>query len=84
MSAVDLVEFARQAAVSGLVAVAPALTVGLVVGLVVGFVQAATGIHEQIIGLVPRLAAMAVVVILTLPWLVERFAELLRLSAGVP
>lgn len=84
MSAADLVELTRQAAVSGLVAVAPALAAGLVVGLVVGLVQAATGIHEQIIGLVPRLAAMAAVVVLTLPWLVERFAELVRLAAAAP
>lgn len=84
MLAAELVELSRQAAIAGLVAVAPALAVGLVVGLVTGFVQAATGIHEQIIGLVPKLVAIAVVIMLTLPWLVERFADLLRLSVGAP
>lgn len=84
MSAAELVELSRQAAISGLVSVAPALAVGLIIGLVTGFVQAATGIHEQIIGLVPKLAAIAVVIVVTLPWLVERFADLLRLSAGAP
>jgi flagellar biosynthetic protein FliQ len=84
MSAAELVELSRQAAISGLIALAPALAAGLVVALVVGLVQAATGIHEQIIGLVPRLVVIALVVVLTLPWLVERFADLLRVSAGVP
>jgi flagellar biosynthetic protein FliQ len=84
MSAAELVELSRQAAISGLVTLAPALAAGLVVALVVGLVQAATGIHEQIIGFVPRLAVIALVVVLTLPWLVERFADLLRVSAGAP
>lgn len=84
MSAAELVELSRQAAISGLVSLAPALVAGLVVAIVVGLVQAATGIHEQIIGLVPRLAVIAVVVVLTLPWLVERCVDLLRVSAGVP
>jgi len=49
-----------------------------------GLIQAATGVHEQIVGLVPRLAVMAVVLLATLPWMVERLAELFRASAAGP
>jgi flagellar biosynthetic protein FliQ len=80
----ELVELARQAALDGFVTLLPALAVGLAVGLVVGFVQAATGIQEPIVGFVPRLAAMAIIVALTLPWIVERFVDLVRVSVSGP
>lgn len=77
-----LVELVRQALVAGLVAIAPVLAAGFVVGTLAGIVQAATGVHEQIVGLVPRLVAMAVALLLTLPWMVERLADLFRAAAG--
>ena len=79
----DLVELVRQAILSGIVSIAPVLLVGLAVGTVMGLLQAATGIHEQIVGLVPRLAAMAAALVLTMPWMVERLVDLLRTAAGV-
>jgi flagellar biosynthesis protein FliQ len=77
-----MVELVRQAVVAGLVAIAPVLAAGFVVGTLAALVQAATGVHEQIVGLVPRLVAMAVVLLLTLPWMVERLAELFRAAVG--
>jgi flagellar biosynthetic protein FliQ len=79
-----LVELVRQAIVAGLIAIAPVLVTGLAVGTLMGIMQAATGVHEPIVGLVPRLVAMAIVLLLTLPWMVERLAELLRVTAGGP
>jgi len=78
----DLVELVRQAILSGIVSIAPVLLVGLVVGTLMGLLQAATGIHEQIVGLVPRLAAMAAALVLTMPWMLERLVDLLRTAAG--
>lgn len=80
----DLVELARAAVLSGTAAIAPVLLVGLAVGLVAGLVQAATGVHEQIVGLVPRLAAMAGTLFVFMPWMVERFVEMFRSAAGGP
>jgi flagellar biosynthetic protein FliQ len=54
------------------------LLVGLAVGIVTGLVQAASGVHEPIVGFVPKLVAMAVAAVVALPWMVERLAELLR------
>jgi flagellar biosynthetic protein FliQ len=79
-----LVELVRQAIVAGLIAIAPVLVTGLAVGTLMGIMQAATGVHEPIVGLVPRLVAMAIVLLLTLPWMVERLAELVRVTAGGP
>jgi len=79
---VELVELARQSLLAGLVVIAPVIVTGFVVGLGAGLLQAATGVHEPIVGLVPRLAAMAGALVLVLPWMVERLADLLRLAAG--
>lgn len=78
----DLVELARTALVSGAAVIAPVLLVGFVVGAVAGLVQAATGVHEPIVGLVPRLAAMVGALVVVMPWMVERFVELFRSAAG--
>lgn len=78
----DLVELVRQALLCGLLAIAPVLLVGFLVGVLTGLVQAATGIHEQLVGLVPRLLAMAAVLLLSLPWMVERFVDFFRTTAG--
>jgi flagellar biosynthesis protein FliQ len=79
-----LVESVRQALLAGLVVAAPVLVVGFVVGTLAGLLQAATGVHEPIVGLVPRLAAMALVLLVTLPWMVERLTELFRATAAGP
>jgi flagellar biosynthetic protein FliQ len=78
----ELAELVRQAVVTGLVVAAPVLVVGFVVGTLTGLVQAATGVHEAILGFVPRVVAMAATLLVTLPWMVERLVEFLRQSAG--
>lgn len=82
MDQAALVEIVRQALVAGLLVVAPALGAAVLVGLVTGLVQGATGIHEPILGFVPRLVAVAVMILVSLPWMVERLAELLRTAAA--
>ena len=79
-----LVEVVRQNLLAGLVVAAPVLLAGFVVGTLAGLLQAATGVHEQIVGLVPRLAVMAIVLLATLPWMVERLADLLRVTVAGP
>lgn len=78
----ELAELVRQAVVTGLVVAAPVLVVGVIVGTLTGLVQAATGIHETILGFVPRIVATAATLLFTLPWMVERLVEFLRQSAA--
>jgi len=79
-----LVEVVRQSLLAGIVVAAPVLVAGFVVGTLAGLLQAATGVHEQIVGLVPRLAVMAIVLLATLPWMVERLADLFRVTVAGP
>jgi flagellar biosynthetic protein FliQ len=78
----DLVEIVRQAILSGLLVIAPVLLAGFGVALVTGLVQAATGIHEPLVGLAPRMLAMAMMLVLVMPWMVERCVEMFRTAAS--
>jgi flagellar biosynthetic protein FliQ len=78
----DLVELVRQAILTGLLVIAPVLLAGFGVALVTGVMQAATGIHEPLVGLAPRLVAMAAMLMLVMPWMVERFVDMFRAAAA--
>ncbi len=80
----DLVEGVRQAILSGVLVIAPLLVIGFVVGTLMGLVQAATGIHEPLVGLVPRLVAMAAALVFLMPWMLERMVDLVRSAASLP
>jgi flagellar biosynthetic protein FliQ len=82
MAGGDLVEIVRQAILSGLLVIAPMLLAGFAVAVVTGLVQAATGIHEPLVGLAPRLVAMGAMLVLVMPWMVERFVEMFRAAAS--
>lgn len=84
MSEQQLVELVRQALIAGLVVVAPVLLAGLAVGVITGLVQAASGVHEPIVGFVPKLAVMAVMVLVSLPWMVERLVTVVRETVAGP
>jgi flagellar biosynthetic protein FliQ len=66
-----VVYLVREAFYTALLISAPALLVSLVVGLVVSVVQAATSIQEFTLTFVPKLLALAVVMVLTLPWIMD-------------
>lgn len=84
MTEVQLVELVRESLLAGGAAVLPVIVVGFAVAVVAGLVQAATGVHEPIVGFLPRLAAMGLIIVWTLPWMVERFAEVFRIAAAGP
>jgi flagellar biosynthesis protein FliQ len=50
----------------------PLLLVALLVGLTVSIVQVVTSIHDPTLSFVPRLLAIALTLIVTLPWMMER------------
>ena len=57
----------------------------LTVGLLVGMLQAATQINEMTLSFVPKLAAMAVLLVMTGPWLVQTLVDYTqRLVTSIP
>jgi flagellar biosynthetic protein FliQ len=84
MATFDLVSLVRSSLIEGVLLLAPALLAGLSVALVVGVLQSATGIHEPLIGMVPRLVVMVAVMFITGGWMIERFVILFQASVLSP
>ena len=80
----QLVESLRQCLVATLQLGAPVLVVAFLAGTIMGLHQAATGVHETVVGLLPRLVAVGITLVVTLPWMLERLVDLFRASAGGP
>ena len=71
MSAAFVLEAVRQAMIVALLVAAPLLLCELVVGLLVSVVQAVTQIQEQTLTFVPKLLALAAVLMLAMPWILR-------------
>ena len=84
MAETALVDLLREAMLTAGMVAAPVLLVGLAVGLLLGILQAATGVQEPTLGHLPRLAAMAGMLVLMLPWMLETFVQLVRTTAIGP
>jgi flagellar biosynthetic protein FliQ len=64
-----VVNLAAQAMSLALKIAGPLLLAALVVGLLVSVFQAVTQIQEQSLSLIPKIAAVAVVIVLLGPWM---------------
>jgi flagellar biosynthetic protein FliQ len=61
------VDLSRDALSTALLVGAPVLLAGVVVGLVISLFQALTQIQDQTIAFVPKIVAMAVILVICLP-----------------
>ncbi|MBI5471713.1 MAG: flagellar biosynthesis protein FliQ [Ignavibacteriae bacterium] len=66
-----VVNLFREAFYTAMLVSAPVLLVSLLVGLVISVLQAATSIQEFTLSFVPKLLAIAVVLVLTMPWMID-------------
>jgi flagellar biosynthetic protein FliQ len=77
MSAGLAVELLHRAVVMCLLVAAPLLITSLLVGVVVSLMQALTQIQEQTLTFIPKLVAVAVVLMLSLPWMMRELIDYL-------
>jgi len=68
MDPASAIDFARTAILVLLEMIAPALLTALVVGLGIGLLQALTQIQEQTLVFVPKIVAVFVMLLITLPF----------------
>jgi flagellar biosynthetic protein FliQ len=80
MSAGLAIDLIRRAVELSLLIAAPLLITALLVGIAVSLVQAVTQIQEQTLTFIPKLLLIALVFVLTLPWMVGTLIDYL---AGV-
>jgi flagellar biosynthetic protein FliQ len=78
----EFAELLRHALLAAMHVGAPVLVVTFFVSLAMGLLQAATGIHETAVGLLPRLLVVGLSLVATLPWMLERMVDLFRAAAG--
>ncbi len=63
----------------------PALLVTLIVGLLISIFQAVTQIHEMTLTFIPKILAVAAVLILLLPWMMQRMVDFtVQLISSIP
>ena len=85
MTPETVVTVGRHALEMTLMLAAPLLLTALAVGLIVGIFQAATQINEMTLSFIPKLIAMAVVALITGPWMLRTLVQFTRqLIEGLP
>jgi flagellar biosynthetic protein FliQ len=79
----DLVaELMRQLMREAIVLAAPLLIAAALLSFVLSLVQTLTSLQDQSLTTVPRLAAIALILLVGMPWFLERMAEYTRLLLG--
>ncbi|MDA8746170.1 flagellar biosynthetic protein FliQ [Rubripirellula amarantea] len=79
MDASSALDLCRATLLTAVVIAAPMLLVGMAAGLAVGLIQALTQIQDQTVSFVPKLLAMAAVLVACLPWLMTRILDFTRI-----
>lgn len=76
----DLVaELLRQVMKEAIILSAPVLLAALLLGFVLSLVQTLTSLQEQSLTTVPRLAVVAVILLIGMPWFLGRLANFTRM-----
>jgi flagellar biosynthetic protein FliQ len=75
MQTQDAIDLIRDSLFQVFVIAGPILFLALVVGLILGVVQSVFQIQDSSLSVVPRLMLVGFVLILILPWMVERLVD---------
>lgn len=80
-----IMDLGRQAMTTTILVGAPLIGIGLLVGLVVSIFQATTQINEQTLTFAPKIAAVAVALVIFGPWMLRTLADFTtRLLESLP
>jgi flagellar biosynthesis protein FliQ len=79
----DLVaELLRQMMKEAMIVAAPVLLAAAVLSFLLSLVQTLTSLQEQSLTSVPRLGAVALILIVAMPWFLTRIADYTRMLLG--
>lgn len=68
MSILEIAVILRDLLLTALVLTLPSVAASLLVGTVISIAQTVTSVQEQTLSFAPRIIAVAIVMMLTLPW----------------
>ena len=83
MSGAEILDLARDAIYVLIVVAAPMMLAGLVVGLVVSLFQALTQIQEMTLAFVPKILAIFLTLLMTLPFAGHKMMALMQQVADL-
>lgn len=75
MSPDNAVDLIRRLLVEAVIISSPLLVASCAISLVISLLQTLTGIQEQTLTTVPRLIAVFILTLLTLPWAMHRMTD---------
>lgn len=78
MTISQITDVMQAAMVVALKLSAPILVISILIGLVISILQAATQVHEQTLTFVPKMAAIALILILLGPWMMENMNDFVK------
>ena len=73
-----VISIGREALTVTIMVAAPMLAFGLAVGLTIAIFQAITQIHEMTLTFVPKILAVALALLLFLPWMINMLTDFTR------
>lgn len=73
-----IVSIGREALTVTLMVAAPMLLFGLVIGLIISIFQAVTQINEMTLTFVPKILAVALALLIFLPWMINMLTDFTR------
>lgn len=68
MTTLQVIQIGRELLLTAVLLSLPTVVVSLVVGLAISVFQAVTSIQEQTLTFAPRIVAVAITMVFTLPW----------------
>jgi len=68
----------REAVMLTLLVSGPMLIFGLIIGLAVAILQAVTQVHEMTLTFIPKIVAVAVALLIFLPWIITIVVDFTR------
>ena len=71
----EIIALAVQTLKLALLLSLPALLVGMIIGLLISIFQATTQINEMTLSFVPKILAIAAVLIFTMPWMLNEMID---------
>ncbi|CUS84023.1 flagellar biosynthetic protein FliQ [Candidatus Kryptobacter tengchongensis] len=66
-----IIHLARETFFTALLISAPILIASAIVGLIISIFQSATSINEMTLTFVPKLVVIAIVIVISLPWIID-------------
>ena len=73
----------QQAIILAFKLAGPLLAVSIIIGLVIAIFQAATQIHEQTLTFVPKIVAIALMMLLLGPWMITMLSDFMQNMFGM-